>query len=610
MKYLLASLLLITTFAFGQPAETSVSIIPKPLNLKVNTGSFTLPNTITVLAKSPDEINVSNFIKEWLSAYGRMVDVINTGDATITLTTIQTLRATEGYQLNVNDAGIRISAGSGAGLFYGVQSLMQLLPPDKTATAIPFVEIADEPKFGWRGSMLDVARHFFPITFIKKYLDLLAFYKINTFHWHLTDDQGWRIEIKKYPKLTQVGAFRKETLIGEEQLIKKAGGNYIYDGIPYGGFYTQDEIKDVIEYAKARYITIVPEIEMPGHTLSVLAAYPELACKPGTYEVFTKWGVSSDIICPSEASFKFFEDVLTEVTQLFPGKYVHIGGDEAPKTVWKESEDVKKIMAKNKIKDVEKVQGWFNARIEKFLISKGKKLIGWDEILEGGITPASTIMSWRGEQGGIEAAQHGNDVVMAPHNYVYLDYGQNPQPHAPLEPIMICCYLPIERIYSYDPLSEAIAPEMHKHILGVQANLWTEYITTPAKAEYALFPRILALSEIAWTDPKKKDVRQFKSRVSQHYAMLDWKNVNYRIPEPLGLTESDIKKTDTHATINLISDVPGSKIVFTLDGHLPDETASVYEKPIVIPLGRNIKVSAVTIAPNHRKSAPVELVIK
>jgi hexosaminidase len=297
------------------------------------------------------------------------------------------------------------------------------------------------------------------------------------------------------------------------------------------------------------------------------------------------------------------------VTQLFPGTYVHIGGDEAPKKVWEESADVKKIMAKNKITEVEKVQGWFNARIEKFLMSKGKKLIGWDEILEGGITPASTVMSWRGEKGGIEAARHGNDVVMSPHDYVYLDYGQNPQPYHPLEPLMICCYLPLERIYSYNPLPESLTPEMQKHILGVQANLWTEYIPTSAKAEYALFPRLLGLSEIGWTDPAKKNYEKFVQRVSAQFPILDMKNVNYRIPEPGGLTEKEIIKNETHATITLTSIVPNAQIVYTLDGHVPDETAKIYEQAIIIPLGRSIKVRAVTIAPNHRKSAPVEIVV-
>ncbi|HYG37118.1 MAG TPA: family 20 glycosylhydrolase, partial [Cytophagales bacterium] len=472
-----------------------------------------------------------------------------------------------------------------------------------------FVSVKDQPAFKWRGGMLDVSRHFFPVSFVKKYIDLLASYKLNTFHWHLTDDQGWRIEIKKYPKLTQISSNRKETLIGAQQILRNEKKEFIYDGTPYGGFYTQEEVKDVVAYAQKRYVTIVPEIEMPGHSVAVLAAYPELACKPGDYEVLTKWGISKDIVCPSEETFQFFENVLSEVVQLFPGKYVHIGGDEAPKDVWKESPEVAKIMKKNKIKDVEKVQGWFNARIEKFLESKGKKLIGWDEILEGGISPSSTIMSWRGEKGGIEAAKHGNTVVMSPTTHFYLDYGQNPIPHNPKEPLMICCYLPIEKVYSYNPLSKELTQEQHKYILGVQANLWTEYIPTAEKAEYMLFPRLLALSEVAWTPYEKKDFESFENRLSEQFLRLDLKDVNYRIPQPTGLDSESIVKQGDKVIITLNSIVPNSEIRYTLDGHTPDETTHLYTKPIAVPSGRKIKVSAVTIAPNGRHSVPVELVI-
>ena len=606
----LTFLLSISNLCLSQTLNSSVSIIPQPASVVVKNGTYEFPATVRVRAKVTEELKVSAFIEEWLRFKNRKVTIVDSGPAEIVLSgSSGTITKPEAYGLNVNESGVNIVANSGAGLFYGLQSLMQLSSANQGTLTVPFVEINDEPKFKWRGSMLDVARHYFPVSFIKKYIDLLAFYKINTFHWHLTDDQGWRIEIKKYPRLTQVSAYRKETLIGEQQLAKSSG-SFVYDGIHYGGFYTPEEIKDIVAYAQARYVTIVPEIEMPGHTLAVLAAYPELACKPGPYEVLTKWGVSEDIICPTEVSFRFFEDVLSEVTQLFPGTYVHIGGDEAPKKVWKESEDVKKIMAKNKIADVEKVQGWFNARIEKFLMNKGKKMVGWDEILEGGITKASTVMSWRGEEGGIEAAKKGNDVVMSPNGYLYLDYGQHPVPHHPSEPISICCYLPIEKIYNYNPLPSSLSAEMQKHILGVQANLWTEYVTTTAKAEYALFPRLLALSETAWTDPGKKDFTNFSNRVSSHFAMLDEKQVNYRVPEPGGLTEPEIRKNETHAFITLTSAVPAAKIVYTLDGHLPDETTEIYTGPITIPLGRHIKVTAATIAPNGRRSTPVELVVE
>jgi hexosaminidase len=508
-------------------------------------------------------LNVAEFLKTYLTELGK--PAIITPDSKLAMIKLEISTAggpknPEGYRLVVSKAGASITASSGAGLFYGSQTLMQLLPPKSQAIiTLPFVSISDEPAFKWRGNMLDVARHYFPVAFLKKYIDCLAAYKINTFHWHLTDDQGWRIEIKKYPKLTQISAFRKETLIGAQQQMKKPE-DYKYDATPYGGFYTQDQVKDIISYAQKRYITIVPEIEMPGHSVAVLAAYPELACKPGPYETRTKWGISEDIVCPSEQTFQFFEDVLTEVVQLFPGKYVHIGGDEAPKDRWRESDLVKNIMKKEGIDDVEKVQGWFNARIEKFLIGKGKKLVGWDEILEGGITPSSTVMSWRGEKGGIEAARHGNEVVMSPSTHLYFDHGQNPVPHDPAEPLMIGGYLPLEKVYSYNPLSSELTPEQHKLIVGPQANLWTEYVSTPEKAEYMLFPRLLALSEVAWTPYARKDYWNFLQRLGKQFPRLDAKKVMYRVPEPTGLDKEKIVTQGNKATITLTTILPSSQI--------------------------------------------------
>ncbi|WP_375436011.1 beta-N-acetylhexosaminidase, partial [uncultured Hymenobacter sp.] len=428
------------------------------------------------------------------------------------------------------------------------------------------------------------------------------------FHWHLTDDQGWRIEIKKYPKLTQISAFRKETLLGAQQQLKSPA-EFKYDGTPYGGFYTQEQIKEVVAYAQKRYVTIVPEIEMPGHSVAILAAYPELACKPGPYETWTKWGVNEDIVCPTEPTFRFFEDVLTEVSALFPGKYVHIGGDEAPKARWKESAAVQEIMKREGYTDVEKVQGWFNRRIENFLQSKGKKLIGWDEILEGGIAPSAAVMSWRGEKGGIEAAQHGHDVVMTPTTNLYLDYGQNPQPHSPYEPLMIGGYLPLAKVYSYNPLPKELTPEQQKHILGVGANMWTEYITTPEKAEYMLFPRFLAAAEVAWTPAALKSYDAFLPRMGQQFARLDAKKINYRVPEPLGLDSTNVVKQGNQAVLTLRTLVPGSQIRYTLDGKMPDETTELYTKPLAVPLNRQITVRAVTVAPNGRKSPPAQLLV-
>lgn len=612
---LLASAILLgAQAALAQPTETPaqrLGLIPLPREVKTSAGAYSLPQKVSIYAVSPDERNVASLLQGLLAPLGKTATLTTSSQAAhIKLVTASVAPTPEGYQVAVGADGIRITAAGGAGLFYGAQTLLQLLPPRPAATSsLPYVRIADEPAFRWRGAMLDVSRHFFPVSFLKRYIDFLAAYKLNTFHWHLTDDQGWRIEIKKHPKLTQVSAFRKETLIGAQQTFKKPE-DFKYDATPYGGFYTQEQIKDVVAYAQKRYITIVPEIEMPGHSVAILAAYPELACKPGSYEPWTMWGVNDDIVCPTEPTFRFFEDVLTEVCALFPGTYIHIGGDEAPKTRWKESAAVQEIMKREGITDVEKVQGWFNRRIEKFLASKGKKLIGWDEILDGGIPASAAVMSWRGEKGGIEAAKAGHDVVMAPTTNLYIDYGQNPQPHSPYEPLMIGGYIPLDRIYTYNPLPKELTPEQQKHILGPQANMWTEYITTPEKVEYMLFPRLLAISEVGWTPAARKNYAAFVPRMSQHFARLDLKKINYRVPEPLGLDSTGLASAGETAVFTLRSLVPGAQIRYTLDGKLPDETTELYTKPISVPRNRQLTVRAVTIAPNGRKSVPVELLIK
>ncbi|MBO2011180.1 beta-N-acetylhexosaminidase [Hymenobacter negativus] len=604
----------LSTFSvLGQGSQTPaqrLGLVPLPREVKATAGMYPLPQKLSIYATSKDEQNVAGLLKEMLTALGHTVTLTTSRPAAqIALLTAAQPNA-EAYQLVVDQAGIRISAAGGAGLFYGSRTLLQLLPARPTATAqVPYVRIADEPAFRWRGGMLDVSRHFFPVSFVKKYIDFLAAYKFNTFHWHLTDDQGWRIEIKKYPKLTQVSAFRKETLIGAQQLFK-GPADFKYDATPYGGFYTQEQIREVVAYAQRRYVTIVPEIEMPGHSVAVLAAYPELACKPGTYETWTMWGVNEDIVCPTEPTFRFFEDVLTEVCALFPGKYVHIGGDEAPKARWKESAAVQEIMKREGYTDVEKVQGWFNRRIEKFLAGQGKKLIGWDEILEGGIAPSAAVMSWRGEKGGVEAAKMGHDVVMSPTTHLYVNYGQSPKPHSPYEPLMIGGYIPLDVIYNYNPLPAELTPAQQQHVLGPQANLWTEYITTPAAAEYMLFPRLLAVSEVAWTPAASKSYAAFLPRMSQQFARLDQQRINYRVPEPLGLDSTSMVKQGSKAVFTLRSLVPGAQIRYTLDGHLPDETAALYNGPLAVPLNNRLTVRAVTIAPNGRKSPPAELLVK
>jgi hexosaminidase len=386
--------------------------------------------------------------------------------------------------------------------------------------AVPACEIKDYPRFSYRGMHLDVGRHFFPPEDVKRYIDMIALHKMNTFHWHLTEDQGWRIEIKKYPKLTQVGAFRKETLVGSGDKQP-----FVYDGKPYGGFYTQDEVRDIVAYAKSKFVTIIPEIEMPGHALAALASYPGLSCTGGPFDVYTRWGVVSDVYCAGkEDTFNFLQDVLTEVISLFPGKYIHIGGDECPKTRWEKCPLCQKRIKEEGLKDEHELQSYFIQRIEKFLISKDRKLIGWDEILEGGLAPEATVMSWRGTAGGIAAAQQKHYVIMTPDKYVYLDYYQcDPSD----QPLAIGGYLPLERVYSYNPMPSELTPEEQKYILGIQGNVWTEYIGTRDYLDYMAYPRMLAIAETGWTPDRLKDFEDFLARFDVLKKRYDAMGINY-----------------------------------------------------------------------------------
>ena len=370
--------------------------------------------------------------------------------------------------------------------------------------------------------MLDVGRHYMPVDFIKKFIDLLALHKMNTFHWHLTEDQGWRIEIKKYPLLTKIGSIRKQSMVGRY-------GDNKYDGKPYGGFYTQDEVRDVVKYAQSKYVTVIPEIEMPGHSAGVLAAYPQFGSNPDKIvDVVPKWGVMDDVLFPREETFTFLEDVLTEVMDLFPSQYIHIGGDECPKTQWKQSRFCQNLMKEKGLKDEHELQSYFIQRIDKFVTSKGRRIIGWDEILEGGLSPNATVMSWRGVAGGIAAARQNHDVIMTPTTYCYLDYYQVDKSMQPTVPIAIGGYLPLEKVYSFDPsVTDSLTAAQAKHVLGVQANLWTEYVLTPEYAEYMLFPRLIAVAETGWTPQVDRNFEDFKKRLEVHNKRLDYLKVNY-----------------------------------------------------------------------------------
>jgi len=540
MKRLILMVSVVTLFLAGcktgssSDKENVYAIIPAPVSIKEMPGNFTFTEKSQIILSVVNDENklAADFLAGLVkNPTGLVLTVIqgNKAASGSVLMSIDTSVANaEGYTLTVTPKRIVIKARTAIGLFYAVQTIRQLLPPDvekdsvvsNLTLKVPSCEIADEPRFGYRGMHLDVGRHMFPVEYIKRYIDMIALHKMNTFHWHLTEDQGWRIEIKKYPKLTEVGAFRKETIVG------KAGKRpELYDGKPYGGFYSQNDVREIVAYAKSKFITIIPEIEMPGHSLAALAAYPELSCTGGPFEVGKTWGVVKDIYCAGkEETFKFLEDILTEVVDLFPGKYIHIGGDECPKDRWAKCPLCQKRIKDEGLKDEKELQSYFIKRIEKFLISKNKRLIGWDEILEGGLAPEATVMSWRGVAGGIEAAKQGHDVIMSPNKYVYLDYYQC-EPEG--QPLAIGGYLPLENVYSFDPQFAELSAEDQKHILGLQGNVWSEYLNTPQYMEYMAYPRMFAISEIGWTPGSKKDFEDFLARFGVQRIRYDKIGINY-----------------------------------------------------------------------------------
>jgi hexosaminidase len=459
--------------------------------------------------------------------------------------------------------------------------------------AIPAVEIDDAPRFPYRGILLDVARWFYPPQFLRKVIDLLALYKLNTLHLHLTDDQGWRLEIRKYPRLTQIGAWRRETMVGQHF------DPYEGDARPHGGFYTQVEIRDLVAYAAAHGITIIPEIEMPGHAQAALAAYPELSCSGGPFEVSTRWGVHQDIFCPSERTFGFLEDVLLEVMQLFPSRYIHIGGDEVPKDQWKASPIAQEVIRREGLANEEELQSYFIRRIEAFLLAHNRRLIGWDEILEGGLAPEATVMSWRGMAGGIAAARQGHDVIMTPTDYAYFDYYQG-DPAG--EPLAIGGFVPLDTVYAFEPLPPALTLDQAKHVLGGQGSLWTEYIPTPAQAEYMFLPRLLALSEVLWSPRDARSWGEFVARLPAHFARLDALGVRYRVPEPVGLGW-DRQVLEDRFPVSIGLPFPGALIRYTTDGSEPTIRSPRYAGPLDIHLTTSPTiVSAKVFLPNGRQS--------
>jgi hexosaminidase len=518
----------------------SIAIIPRPVSVTAQAGSFTL-TAGTVIQTDRATADLGRRLARYLEpATGFNLRVQATAPGTgkrIVLAIDPRLRrlAPEGYTLDVERRRIVLRAPAPAGIFYGIQTIRQLLPPEifreATVTGVPWtmpaVKIEDKPRFAWRGMHLDVGRHFMPKEFIKKYLDLLALHKMNTFHWHLTEDQGWRLEIRKYPKLTEVGAWRRQTIVGRQADKPETAK---YDGVRHGGYYTQDDVREIVAYARDRFITIVPEIEMPGHAVAAIASYPALGVDGTPAEVATWWGVFDNILSPDDSTIAFMQDVLTEVMELFPGRFIHVGGDEAVKTRWKANPRVQARIADLGLKDEDALQSWFIRQMDAFLTSKGRRLIGWDEILQGGLAPGAAVMSWQGVGGGIAAARQGHDVVMAPTSHTYFDYYQARPAEA--EPLAIGGYLPLETVYAFDPVPADLEPQYATHVLGAQGQVWTEYIGTPKQAEYMAFPRACALAEVVWTPTAAKNLADFLARLDVHGRRLAILDVNYRPTAP------------------------------------------------------------------------------
>lgn len=570
--------LIITCLFFTAIQSQNISIIPQPKKLKTENGHFTF-NAQTTINTNQENFEIEYLIKNITQQTGLFLKINKKSKTNQIVFVTAPLLNENAYQLKIEKDVIKIEASSQKGHFYAIQTLLQLIPFErKSSIEIPSVTIYDEPTFQWRGAHLDVCRHFFDVDFIKKYIDFLAMYKMNTFHWHLTEDQGWRIEIKKYPLLTEIGSNRKGTMVGHYV-------DQTYNDIPYGGFYTQEDIKEVVNYAKDRHITIVPEIEMPGHALAALAAYPHLACTDGPFEVAKGWGVFEDVFCPKEETFEFLENVLIEVMALFPSTYIHIGGDECPKTRWKSCNYCQALIKKENLKDEHELQSYFIKRIEKFLNKNGRKLIGWDEILEGGLAPNAAVMSWQGETGGIEAAKKGHFVVMTPGSHCYFDHYQGEPKN---EPVAIGGFTTLEKVYQYQPIPKELSIEESKYVLGAQANLWTEYMPTKEQVEYMLFPRLMALSEVVWGTSKTHDYINFQNRVIQHLNRLDHKEINYS--RSMYGVQIEPKAINQKLYVELKSLNP-KNIRYTLDGNEPSYQSRAYSQPILIDENLTLKTA-------------------
>lgn len=510
----------VAAMALCASAAVDVPVIPRPVRVTPARGLFVLkPGAPLVVTR--EAAAAGQALSKAFSLSGRPGRKAPRGGILVTVDPSLQLPGEEAYRLRITSGRIEIQGKTAAGAFYGAQTLIQLAGRTNNARAqeLRCLLIEDYPRFLWRGAMLDVSRHFFPKDYIFKFIDLLAMQKMNVLHLHLTDDQGWRIEIKKYPRLTEIGSVRRETRVGHER--EKKG----FDGTPYGGFYTQTELRDIVHYAQERFVRVVPEIEMPGHAQAAIAAYPELGNTREKIEVSTRWGVHKDVFNVNESTIRFLQDVLDEVLAIFPGTFIHVGGDEVPLDQWKASPEAQARKKELGLKEDVELHGYFIRRMDQFLRQRGRRLVGWDEILEGGVDPSATVMSWRGNKGGIAAARSGHDVVMAPNTYTYFDYYQAKGPE---EGLAIGGFLPLEKVYGFEPVPSELKPEEARRILGTQGQLWTEYIPSPQRLEYMAFPRLTALAEVAWTPKERKDYANFLERLRFYEDRWRSLGVNFR----------------------------------------------------------------------------------
>lgn len=599
LKFLAAAALCVAAIGCANRGEVTAdyNVIPLPKSIEAGQGGgFTLNSSTKIAYPEGDSALMRD--AEFLAGYIEQMTGLNpalttAADASGVIALSADLQSAnpEAYRLTVSADGIVINGASPAGTFYGIQTLRKSIPEAGSNNVLfPAVTISDEPRFAYRGAHFDVSRHFFPTDSVKSFIDMLALHNINTLHWHLTDDQGWRIEIKSLPELTEIGSKRKGTVIGHN--------TGVYDSIPYGGFYTQDEARDIIKYAADRHITVIPEIDLPGHMLGALTAYPNLGCTGGPYDVWQIWGVSDDVLCAgNDSTYTFIDTVLGEIVDLFPSEYIHVGGDECPKTRWK---DCAKCQAKAKALGLkadahgsveEKLQSHIIHHASDFLSSRGRKMIGWDETLEGGLAPGAIVMSWRGEAGGIEAAKRGHDVIMTPNSYLYFDYYQTLDREK--EPEAIGGYLPVQRVYSYEPMPADLTPEEAKHIIGVQANLWTEYIPTFSHVQYMELPRMAALAEVQWSSAPK-DYKAFSTRMPQMFRHYDANGYNYatHMFNVAGKLTTDMAN---HAITLELSTVDDAPIHFTTDGTEPTAESPLYTEPVT--LKESCIIKAVALRP-------------